>query len=47
MIQRTAWWLPKFGREGQKMGEGGTNAEISSYRKNESWGCYVQHDDYS
>ena len=30
-----------------EMGEGGTKAEISSYKRNESWECYVQHDDYS
>ena len=47
MIQRRDWWLPEGGGEGWKMGEGGTKAEISSYKKNKSWECYVQHDDYS
>ena len=47
MIQRTDGLLPEGGGEGQKMGEGGTKAEISSYKKNKSWECYVQHDDYS
>ena len=47
MIQRTDGWLPEGGGKGQKMGEGGTQAEISSYKRNESWECYVQHDDYS
>ena len=46
MIQRTDGWLPEGGGEGQKMG-GGTKAEISSYKRNVSWECYVQHDDYS
>ena len=47
MIQRTDGWLPEIGGEGRKMGEGGTKAEISSYKRNEFWECYVQHDDYS
>ena len=47
MIQRTDGWLPEIGGEGRKMGEGGTKAEISSYKRNESWECYVQHDDNS
>ena len=47
MIQRTDGWLPEVGGEGRKMGEGGTKAEISSYKRNESWECYVQHDDNS
>ena len=29
------------------MDEGCTKAEISSYKGNESWECYMQHDDYS
>ena len=47
MIQRRDWWLQEGGGEGWKMGEGGTKAENSSYKKNKSWECYVQHDDYS
>ena len=47
MIQRTDGWLPEGGGEGQKMGEGGTKAEISSYKRKKSWGCKVQHGDYS
>ena len=32
MIQRTDGWLPEGGGEGRKMGEGGTKADISSYK---------------
>ena len=32
MIQRTDGWLPEGGGKGQKMGEGGTKADISSYK---------------
>ena len=30
-----------------EMGEGCQEAQISSYKINKSWGCNVQHGDYS
>ena len=30
-----------------KMGEGGQKVQTSSYKINKSWGCDVQHGDYS
>ena len=30
-----------------KMGEGGQKVRTSSYKKSKSWGCNVQHGDYS
>ena len=30
-----------------EMGEGGQEAQISSYKISKSWGCNVQHGDYS
>ena len=30
-----------------KMGEGVQKVQTSSYKINESWGCNVQHGDYS
>ena len=33
MIRRTDGWLPAGGGEGRKMDEGGTKAEITSYKR--------------
>ena len=34
------------GRVG-KMGEGGQKVQTSSYNMNKSWGCNIQHGNYS
>ena len=35
------------GEEESKMGEEGKMEQTSSYKINKSWGCNVQHGDYS
>lgn len=42
---RTNWWLPEVGVG--EMGEGGQREQTSSSKKNEFWGCTVQHCDCS
>ena len=45
---RTDWWLPEAESSGVgKMGEKSQKVKISSYEINKSWGCKVQHGDYS
>lgn len=44
------WWLPEVERWG-KMGEGGQNIQISSYKRSQSWRCddstVTIHSDYT
>ena len=41
--------VTRFGENGVggKMGEGGQKVQISRYKINKSWGCNIQHGDYS
>ena len=42
------WWLPEVGRWGLgEMCEGGQKVQTSNYKTNKSWGCNVQHGNYS
>lgn len=43
--QRVQWWLS--GLEDGGMGEGGQRVQPSVYKRNQFWGCNVQHDDNS
>ena len=41
------WWVGGCCREVGEMGAGGQKVQTSSYKINKSWGCNIQHDDYS
>ena len=45
VIDRIDWWLSETGRD--EMGEGSQKVQNSNYKISKSWGCNVQHGDYS
>ena len=46
LIQRTEWRLPRWDGAGGKV-KAGQKSQTFRYKIKKSWGCNVQHDDYS